>query len=147
MKIPLTNTKLLGSFIVVLMIAALLSCSSTKQSTEEAIYGPTWELEYLSGPGTELSTYFEADLPYFQFDKKELRVFGSTGCNGYNAGFTIVGSNLKFGQPGISTLRYCGEGENQFRRAMQEVNHWSISEDGKLFLYKGDAPLMRFKKK
>lgn len=130
----------------IIVLGFLISCSSTKPTTEDQLYGPIWELEYLSGPGTELSNLFEAEVPYFQFDKDDKRVFGSTGCNGYNAGFTLEGGALEFGMPGISTLRYCGEGENKFKRAMQEVNRWSISEDGKLYLYQGETPLMRFKK-
>ncbi len=130
----------------VLLLGLLYSCVASKEVPVDKLYGPIWEVEYLAGPGTNLADLFEGELPYFQFDKKDQRIFGSTGCNGYTVGFKIEGNSIDFGQPGISTLRYCGEGENEFKRAMQAVNRWSISEDGKLFLSKGDIPIMRLKK-
>lgn len=137
---------LVFSALLLVSLLFMSSCASKKTVSKEAVFNGNWELEYLSGPGVALLPLFNKELPFLQFDKEDQRVFGSTGCNGYTAGFQIEGYNLQFGTPGPSTLMYCGEGEELFKQAMSEVTTYSLSADGKLYLMKGEIPLMRFKK-
>ena len=131
-------------FILVLLLTT--SCGSTRNMDENALYNTEWVMEYIERGGTDLSLLFKLEMPHLTFDKEDQRVFGSSGCNGYNAGFTIENSSLSFGNPGPTTMMYCGKGEEMFRKALRRTNKYSI-QDGKLYFYEGEIPLIRFKKR
>ena len=56
------------------------------------------------------------------------------------------GTSLSFGDPGPTTMMYCGEGEKQFLNMMNKINAYGFDADGKLLLKLNDVPMMRFKK-
>jgi heat shock protein HslJ len=85
--------------------------------------------------------------PEIQFDQEAGRVAGNSGCNGYQAPYSLDGSGIRFGEPGPSTLMYCGEGENLFRESMRLVDQWEVDRDGKLVLLQEGQPVLRFRMK
>lgn len=78
------------------------------------------------------------------FDKENRKAQGTNSCNGYSADFSLDGNNISFGQPGPSTLMYCGEGEKVFLNMIQKIDAYEIDSDGKLVLKSNDVALMRF---
>lgn len=143
----LNNCNMKNIFLVLTAaLIALNSCMSTKKVTTEKLYGTAWELEYLSEPNTGFAEIFPSKTPKIEFKKEGKRVEGNSGCNGYGAEFNLVGTNLTFGEPGPSTMMYCGEGEEYFRKAMAKVNSYEFGENDKLVLKLDDKVLMRFKK-
>ena len=89
---------------------------------------------------------FSDKKPQLEFNREEGIVTGNSGCNGYSAQFKVDGNTISFGEPGPSTLMYCGEGETFFRNTIKKVNRFKIDENGKLNLMLNDVPMMRFKK-
>ena len=89
---------------------------------------------------------FSDKKPQLEFNREEGIVTGNSGCNGYSAQFKVDGNTISFGEPGPSTLMYCGEGETFFRNTIKKVNRFKIDENGKLNLMLDDVPMMRFKK-
>jgi len=128
-----------------LLLLLFSACGSTKSTGTESLYGPLWELEFLSGPRIAFEGLFPDRKPQISFEKGIGEVIGNSGCNGYRAPFELNGQNIQFGEPGPSTLMYCGEGETHFRNIIRKVDGWRLTEDGKLELLLGDIPMMRFK--
>ena len=131
---------------VAALILFLASCSSTKNTTNENLYNTTWELEYLSGPRIAFDGLFPDKKPQITFNKTTQKVEGNNGCNGYAADYSLDGNNISFGEPGPTTMMYCGEGEKFFLNTIKKVNKYKIDEDGKLNLMIDEVPMMRFKK-
>lgn len=144
MYLPMKTTWIIilfwGAFLV-------LGCGSARQGASGALYGPEWELEYLSGPRIAFEGLFPDKKPAITFQQTNGQVVGNSGCNGYSAPFEVNGSSIRFGEPGPSTLMYCGDGEEFFRNTLQKIDGWSVDSEGKLTLLLGDVPMMRFHKK
>ena len=142
--------KIKNIFPLLFMTVILWSCGTTKNSTSDSIsndslFNTAWELEYLSGPRITFEGLFPDQKPTITFDKSNKRVDGNNGCNGYSAEFKVKDSLLSIGEPGPSTLMYCGDGEVFFMKAMREINQYQVDNDGKLVLMKDNIPMMRFK--
>ena len=135
------KTTILFSLIILILSTA---CKSDKKS--EPIFDTTWELEYLFGPTDDIDKLFNDKNPQITFNKKTMKVEGNSGCNGYSAKFTLEGSRISFGEPGPTTMMYCGEGENFFLGILKRINKYKIDDKGKLNLLVGDIPFIRFKK-
>ncbi|MCB0458571.1 MAG: META domain-containing protein [Flavobacteriaceae bacterium] len=122
------------------------SCSSTKKLASEDLYNATWELEYISGPRIAFNGLFPDKKPQIAFNKETQKAEGNNSCNGYSADFTLNGDAISFGEPGPTTMMYCGEGEKVFLSTMKKINKYSIDTDGKLNLMIDNVSMMRFKK-
>ncbi len=120
------------------------SCVGTKSSAE-ALYGPTWELEYISGARIAFEGLFPEKKPQITFDKESGKVTGTDSCNGYSADYELAENTIVFGDPGPTTMMFCGGSERQFLNMMKKIDGYSL-ENGKLNLLVGDIPMMRFKK-
>ncbi|MUH34425.1 META domain-containing protein [Zobellia amurskyensis] len=134
------------SCLLVLSIV-LTSCTSTKKTTDHKLYDTVWELEYLSGPRIAFSGLYPNRKPVISFNKERSRVEGNNSCNGYSADFTLNGKQISFGEPGPTTMMFCGQGEAFFVNTMKKITAYTIDEDGKLNLFLDDVPMMRFKVK
>ncbi|MGB3142629.1 MAG: META domain-containing protein [Maribacter sp.] len=135
------------SIAFVLFLSVIMSCGSQKQTTQsDSLYNTRWELDYISGPRIAFEGLFPDKKPELTFNKETNEVRGNSGCNGYSAPYTLKGMSISFGEPGPSTMMYCGEGEQQFRNMMQKINGYSFDEDGKLNLMMNEVSMMRFKK-
>ncbi len=131
---------------VYLLLVFFTSCSSTKKISGEGLYNVTWELEYLSGPRIAFEGLFPDQKPYITFNQATKKAEGNNSCNGYSAGYTLDGTNISFGEPGPTTMMFCGEGEKFFLDIIKKVNKYNIDAEGKLNLLIDDVPMMRFKK-
>ncbi|MDF0717308.1 META domain-containing protein [Muricauda sp. 334s03] len=136
--------KILNSLIVLAIITS--SCSTTKNLASENLYNTTWELEFISGPRIAFEGLFPNKKPQIVFNKETRKAEGNNSCNGYSADYTLNGDSISFGEPGPTTMMYCGEGEKVFLNTMKKVNKFSIDTDGKLNLMFNGIPMMRFKK-
>ncbi|WP_149277025.1 META domain-containing protein [Pareuzebyella sediminis] len=127
-------------------LAALVffSCKSTQEIKGDGLIGPTWELEYLSGPRIAFQGLFRERKPKISFQKDTKKVEGNAGCNGYTTDYKLNGRSISFSQPGPTTRMYCGEGEKHFLNAMRKVDGYNIDENGKLNLLAGPVPMLRF---
>ncbi|WP_130735254.1 META domain-containing protein [Flavobacterium sp. J27] len=133
--------------LLILVITILVSCATKKETNGSMLYNTTWELEYLSGPRIAFDGLFPDKKPYIEFDKEKQEVRGNNSCNGYSAKYTLNDTTISFGEPGPTTMMYCGEGEKQFLNMMQKINQFQFDNEGKLNLMINDVAMMRFKKK
>lgn len=122
------------------------SCANKEALKSDQIYNTTWELEYISGPRIAFEGLYSEKKPTITFNKDTKKVEGNNSCNGYSAEFKIDESSLYFGEPGITTMMYCGKGETIFLDMMKKVNNYNFDEDGKLNLIYDGILMMRFKK-
>ncbi|MDF0715016.1 META domain-containing protein [Muricauda sp. 334s03] len=135
------KTSIILFFSVILLVE---SCGGEKSSAE-ALSGPTWELEYISGPRIAFEGLFPEKKPQITFNKESGKVSGTDSCNGYSADYTLDNNSISFGEPGPTTMMFCGGSERQFLEMMKKIDGYSF-EDGKLNLLTGEIPMMRFKK-
>ena len=124
----------------------IASCTATKKNTNESLYNNTWELDYLSGPRIAFSGLYPDRKPKITFNETTHIVAGTDSCNGYSAEFTVTDDTISFGEPGPSTMMYCGEGEKFFLNTIKKINKYTIDSEGKLNLMIDDVTMMRFKK-
>ena len=126
------------------VLILVVSCNS-KSNNSEALFNTTWELEYISGPRIAFDGLFPEKKPQITFDKESHKVTGTDSCNGYSADFELDENSLSFGEPGPTTMMFCGGGERQFLNMMQKIDGYII-QDGELNLMTDQVPMMRFKK-
>jgi heat shock protein HslJ len=129
-----------------ILLMLLMSCSGAKQSKSDTLFGHAWQLEYIDIAVSSVDLLFPDKKPEITFEKESGKVTGNSGCNGYNAPYSIDETGIQFGEPGPSTLMYCGEGENHFRKFMRAAEQWNLTADGKLELLTSGAVVLRFKK-
>lgn len=134
--------KIISVFVVILSLNA---CQSTKNMAD-ALYNTTWELDYISGPRIAFDGLYPNKKPQITFNKTTNAVEGNSSCNGYRADYSLNGNNISFGEPGPTTMMYCGEGEQAFLSMMKKINKYSFDDEGKLVFLLDDVAMMRFKK-
>ena len=97
------------------------------QKSATSLTNTYWKLVYLSDTTLEdISEYLE---PHLVFDKKTLRVFGSSGCNRFSGSYKISGNNLSFSAM-IGTRMACSIGmktESGFIARLVNVSNWEIT--------------------
>lgn len=131
---------------VLILSLTIVSCGSTKNLGEKQLYDGNWELDYISGPRIAFEGLFPDKKPQIEFDKATNKVSGNSGCNGYSADYKLNGKAISFGEPGPSTMMFCGGGEGTFLKLMRKVDTYTIDSENKLNLIVGEVPLLRFKK-
>lgn len=136
------NYILISTFLVLVIV----SCTTTKNTTSNDLYNSSWELEYISGTRIAFNGLYPERKPLISFNKATGKITGNNSCNGYTADFTIKGNNIDIGEPGPTTMMYCGDGEQQFLNMMEKINSISIDKESKLNLMIGEIPMMRFRK-
>ncbi|MFD2099977.1 META domain-containing protein [Flagellimonas iocasae] len=132
---------------IILFLCVLMGISSCnpKLDDSEKLFNTTWELVYISGPRIAFDGLFPEKKPQITFDKETHQVTGTDSCNGYSADFELDENTISFGEPGPTTMMFCGGGERQFLNMMQKIDSYII-EGGELNLLAGEVPMMRFKK-
>jgi heat shock protein HslJ len=131
---------------LIIVTSIFWSCSTSKKLTDDKIHNATWELEYISGPRIAFAGLYPEKKPTITFNKTTNKVEGNNSCNGYTADYTLSGTKISFGEPGPSTMMFCGQGENLFLNTIKKINAYKIDSDGKLNLLIDALPMMRFKK-
>jgi|TARA_R110001583_G_scaffold173961_1_gene328131 heat shock protein HslJ len=136
------NYILISTFLVLV----IGSCTTTKNTNSNDLYDSLWELEYISGTRIAFNGLYPERKPVISFNKATGKITGNNSCNGYTADFTIKGDNIDIGEPGPTTMMYCGDGEQQFLNMMEKINSISIDKEGKLNLMIGEISMMRYRK-
>ena len=114
----------------------------------DALFDGAWELESISSYSDEdFKKMYAEKAPKISFDKETNMVQGTNSCNGYSAEYTIDGNSIAFGEPGPTTMMYCGEGEGVFLDLMKKVDSFQIESNDQLILSTKNKVLMRFTKK
>lgn len=132
--------------LVTILSFVIISCATTKNKKSEKLYNTTWELEYISGPRIAFSGLYPDKKPQITFNKETKKAEGTNSCNGYSADFSLNGNSISFGEPGPTTMMFCGEGEKVFLNTIKKINKFSFDDDGKLNLMIENVSMMRFKK-
>ncbi|MBL7962855.1 MAG: copper resistance protein NlpE N-terminal domain-containing protein [Flavobacteriales bacterium] len=114
-------------------------------SAKQPLEGTRWQLVEVMGKPVPVSTGAGAHLILTAQDK---RAAGNAGCNSFFAGYELDEAKgvLRFTQAG-STMMACPDMsvEDAFMKALQQVDNYTLGEDGRLSLNKGRmAPLLRF---
>ncbi len=124
--------------------SVLLSFKSSTTSSEIKLADKKWILESIKGNGIKLTS----ELPFVNFDTKEMRLSGNTGCNVFGGGFTITGNKFDASQM-MSTLRACEEEDRMTieRRVLDGVEKADSFEikGGKLTFFEGRELLLTFR--
>lgn len=133
-----------------ILCLAFVSCNSTKStlSSVSSLEG-SWELNHITGSRIAFDGLYPDQKPTITFDIKENRVSGKNSCNSYFGPLALDGNKINFKGPMGATKMFCpGEGENVYMKALEKIDSYSVSEDGKtLNLIMGDIAMMRFNKK
>lgn len=133
-------------FLAFISILVFASCNCAKnQKPSNALFGSTWELDYISGPRIAFDGLFPENKPQITFVVNG-EASGTSSCNGFSTTFTLSENSIKIEEPKAMTMRYCeGGGEQVFIQTMKKVNKYAVSSDRKLNLMIDDVPFMRFK--
>ncbi|MFV8323485.1 META domain-containing protein [Flavobacterium sp. LB3P21] len=130
---------------------AFISCNAGKTITgKTASLEGTWELNYITGPRIAFGGLYPNKKPTIVFDLKENRVSGNASCNSYSGKLNVDGNKISFKDPIAMTKMMCMDiqGEDVYMSALEKIDSYSISEDGKtLNFIMGDIAMMRFEKK
>jgi heat shock protein HslJ len=92
--------------------------------------GQPWELTTLVSNEAASSLLADSAIT-LEFDSAEGQLFGSAGCNNYNAGYSLDGERLTIG-PAASTRMYCEpeglmEQEGQYLSWLEEVEGYELN--------------------
>ncbi len=115
------------TFLLILILSlATKSCNDTKK---QITLSNKWEVTSMQNISS-----FEKK-PTIQFDEKEKRISGFSGCNNYFGTYSIEKNNLSFNLM-CSTRKMCPvlTIENTFMNYLRNVTHYQI-EEGKLFFF------------
>ena len=109
----------------------------------------TWELNYVSAPGSNPDSLYRDKKPFISFNTSDSKVTGNTGCNNFSGTFTgTPAQKISFSEAMISTRMACpGSGEQLFFSTLKKVNAYTITDGSTLNLIMGDIAVMRFTKK
>lgn len=113
--------------------------------------GQVWELAgfvTVTGGVEEAEFLLAGSHITLEFDTESGQLFGTAGCNSYNAGYTLDDDGLRIGPP-ASTLMYCGEPEglmdqeSRFLGWLEEVEELAL-DGGRLTLHLADGRYLLF---
>lgn len=140
---------------IIILAFAVLSltitgCNSTKQpiKTTPSLEG-TWQLNYITGPRIAFDGLYPDKKPTITFDLKQNRVSGNNSCNQYFGALNVDGNKINFmdAKMGMTMMACPGTGETTYMKTLEQIDSYSISEDGKtLNFIMGDIAMMRFEK-
>ncbi len=128
-----------------------LACNSTQtpMKTTNSLEG-TWELNYITGPRIAFDGLYPDKKPTIIFDLAANKVAGNNSCNQYFGKLLVDGNKINFkdAKMGMTMMACPGIGETTYMKTLEQIDSYSISEDGKtLNFIMGDIAMMRFEKK
>ncbi len=137
--------------ILIVLCVNFIACKPTQSvmKTTTSLEG-TWELNYITGPRIAFDGLYPNKKPTITFDLKENKVSGNNSCNQYFGTLNSNGNTINFKdtKTGMTRMSCPGNGENTYMKTLEQIDSYSISEDGKtLNLLMGDVAMMRFEKK
>jgi len=138
---------------LVLTISSLtfMACKSTQSpmKTTTSLEG-TWQLNYITGPRIAFDGLYPDKKPTITFDLAANKVSGNNSCNQYFGKLQIDGNKINFkdAKMGMTMMACPGIGETTYMKTLEQIDSYSISEDGKtLNFIMGDIAMMRFEKR
>ena len=128
----------------------LASCNTTKTvaQSENSLEG-SWQLNYITGPRIAFKGLYPETVPFIAFNLKEGRFSGANSCNRFTGVFTTIKNKISFKDDKTAmTMMACqGNGDQVFMSALQKIDSYTITDDGKtLNLMMGEVVMMRFEK-
>jgi heat shock protein HslJ len=108
------------------------------------ILNDIWALESINGKAVKAEDFMKG-LPYLEFQIKDMKYMGKTGCNNLFGTFEATNETIKFGPAAMTKMMCPGDYEQQFAKALNSANKWEV-ENLRLYLYQDDSELMVMKK-
>ncbi len=115
-----------STLLITIFAFVIISCATNKNVANEKLYNTTWELEYISGPRIAFDGLYPDKKPKIFFHKENNKVSGNNSCNGYTADYTVTGNSIFFGEPGTTTMMFCGEGEKLFLNRIKKIRFLAV---------------------
>ncbi|MBX2899574.1 MAG: META domain-containing protein [Cyclobacteriaceae bacterium] len=123
---------------------AVLLRIGTHSNNQADLLNNVWVLEAINTNEISESDYAH-ERARLEFNAKEGKLTGTTGCNRINGTYTTTGNNLALG-PLLTTKMACpGSAEATFTQALQQTTAFKIL-DLRLYLLSGNTEVLRFKK-
>ena len=145
------RTKLKSFILTALLFALLSGVNAQTDSSKVVIPKKTTVIGKLYGkwylvPAMEIDTAM-GRIPEIQFDIKESRFSGSTGCNRMSGSFLATDSTLQFSDKMITTRMFCaGYNESAFLQSLLRVETYKFRK-GMLVLLVGEIEVSRWTRK
>lgn len=137
--------------VLVASCAAFIACKPNQASmkTTSSLEG-TWQLNYITGPRIAFDGLYPDKKPTIIFDLAANKVAGNNSCNQYFGALKVDGNKINFkdAKMGMTMMACPGIGETTYMKTLEQIDSYSISNDGKtLNFIMGDIAMMRFEKK
>lgn len=127
-----------------------ISCDSAKKTLKNSnTLEGSWQLNNISGPRIAFGGLYPDKKPIIVFDLKENKFSGNNSCNQYFGKVLLDGNKINFKDAKIGMTRMAcqGIGEGIYMKTLEEIDSYSISQDGKtLHFIMGDIIMMSFEK-
>jgi heat shock protein HslJ len=138
-------------FALIALCIVFTACNSSRSvlKTTVTLKG-TWQLNFITGPRIAFDGLYPDKKPTITFDLAANKVFGNNSCNQYFGTLQIDGNKINFkdAKMGMTMMACPGIGETTYMKTLEQIDSYSISEDGKtLNFIMGDIAMMRFEKK
>jgi heat shock protein HslJ len=153
MDVYLNMRTKLKSFILSTLLFAFLSAvnAQTPLTTDTTVVKKPSRINLLKGkwyliPAQESDTA-GGRMPEIQFDIKESKFSGNTGCNRMSGSFLVTDSSLHFSEKMITTRMFCaGYNESAFLQNLLRVDYYKFRK-GVLILTIGGVEVSRWNRK
>lgn len=141
-----------------LLATVFMACNSSKKLNPVETQKPdmkaylidgNWESNFIMNTPKAFDDLFKKSKPNIQFNTKDGKVTGMSGCNMFNGNFAIDGKNINFSDDMAVTKKMCPDmsGEQLFYETLKKVNNYSVTDNGNtLNLIMGDIAVMRLKR-
>jgi heat shock protein HslJ len=142
----------LKSFLLTASLFGMLSCLRAQvDSTAEAVPVKTYANSKMNGKWTIIpaqdSDTANGHIAEIQFDVKESKFSGNTGCNRMSGTFLATDSTIKFSDKMITTRMFCaGYNESAFLQNLLRVDSYKFRK-GLLIFTIGNVEVFRWKRK
>ncbi len=134
-----------------LLFASLLVISAQVKPTGECLDKKTWSVSDLEGKWylqiVSVNDSSNNRIPEIQFDIKQNRFSGTTGCNQMSGSFTADDSTLHISDKMITTRMFCpGYDEPSFLQNLLKIDGYKF-ENGRLILTSKNTVVSRWSRK
>ena len=134
-----------------LLFASLLVISAQVKPTVESVDKKSWSVSDLEGKWylqiVSVNDSPNNRIPEIQFDIKQNRFSGTTGCNQMSGSFTADDSTLHISDKMITTRMFCpGYDEPSFLQNLLKIDGYKF-ENGRLILTSKNTVVSRWSRK
>ena len=134
-----------------LLFVPLLMISAQVKPTTESLNNKSWSVSDLDGKWylqiVSVNDSSNNRIPEIQFDTKQNRFSGTTGCNQMSGSFIADDSTLHFNDKMITTRMFCpGYNETAFLQNLLKIDGYQF-RNGWLILTSKNAVISRWNRK